>query len=325
MTENLPVKNQAIIEFGAVSPGAMIPRNFEGLYRMAEIMAASGLMPKGIDTPPAVFVAVQMGLEVGLSPMQAVQNIAVINNRPCMWGDAVLALVRASGLMEDFDETIDGDTATCTAVRKGQTKPIVRKFSMSDAKQAQLQGKSGPWTQYPKRMLQMRARSWALRDGFGDVLKGLHVAEEVQDYDVEMKQATSGAYVQEMRDKEGPSIDELFTIQFEKDVAELGVSFSEVDRFVLELAKKHKEPVEAVKKSAIKESARFMTAFKKDLAKQAKAEKVETKPEDTKPPILCKAQKKGVFPTECMECQDRINAGCDDYSSWEFDQNQKGE
>ena len=53
---------------------------------------------------------------------------------------------------------------------------------MADAKRAGLAGKSGPWTQYPRRMLQMRARGFALRDAFPDLLRGLVTAEEAMDY-----------------------------------------------------------------------------------------------------------------------------------------------
>ena len=189
--------------------GGLIPKDFESLYRVAKIMSASGLMPAGIERPEAVFVAVQMGLEVGLSPMASVQNIAVINGRPAIWGDSVLALVRASGKLESFNEQFVGNypddsfAAVCTAKRVGED-PVDREFSIADAKRAGLwvadkQGldykkKLTPWYKYPKRMLQMRARSWALRDGFGDVLKGLRVAEEVQDYDVDMRQGSGGSY-----------------------------------------------------------------------------------------------------------------------------------
>jgi len=130
-------------------------------------------------------VAVQMGLEVGLTPMQAVQNIAVINGRPAIWGDSGIALVEASGFLEDFKETItvEGDviTATCWAKRKNRPTPVERTFTTQDAKQAGLHKKEGPWQQYPKRMTQMRARWWVLKDLFADVLKGLKAAEEVQD------------------------------------------------------------------------------------------------------------------------------------------------
>jgi hypothetical protein len=178
--------------------GGLLPANFEQLYRMSQIMAASGMMPKGFERPESVFVAVQMGLEVGLSPMAAVQNIAVVNGRPSLWGDAVLAIVRASGLLENFSETIEGSDlqmkAVCRAKRRGQAELIVREFSVEDAKKANLWGKAGTWAQYPKRMLQMRARSWALRDGFSDMLKGFRVAEEAADI-VELEQNGNGNYV----------------------------------------------------------------------------------------------------------------------------------
>ena len=80
------------------------PHGIEEAIRLAKIMAASGLMPKSIETPEAVFVAMQMGAEIGLSPMASVQNIAVINGRPGIYGDAALAIVRSSGLLEEFKE-----------------------------------------------------------------------------------------------------------------------------------------------------------------------------------------------------------------------------
>ncbi|MNR13270.1 hypothetical protein D3C85_1296650 [compost metagenome] len=92
----------------------------------------------------------------------------------------MIALVRSSPLCEYIYETDDGETATCRVKRRGEEEQV-RTFSMTDAKLAGLLGKQGPWTQYPKRMRQMRARSFALRDVFPDVLKGMPVAEEVMD------------------------------------------------------------------------------------------------------------------------------------------------
>jgi hypothetical protein len=102
------------------------------------------------------------------------------DGRPALWGDAVIALVRGSGLLDSIHEEITADVATCTVKRRGEP-PASRSFSVEDAKRAGLYGKQGPWQQYPKRMLQMRARAWALRDVFPDVLRGVHVAEEAQD------------------------------------------------------------------------------------------------------------------------------------------------
>ena len=81
---------------------------------------------------------------------------------------------------EDVIETTTENVATCTVIRRGQT-PVERSFSEEDAKRAGLWGKQGPWTNYPKRMLQMRARGFALRDSFPDALRGMALAEEAQD------------------------------------------------------------------------------------------------------------------------------------------------
>lgn len=162
---------------------AMVPQNIEQTFRLSQAIAQSGMAPKSYGNDPnKILVGIIAGMEIGLAPMTALQSIAVIGNMPAIWGDGALALVQGSGLLVDFEETDDGNTATCRAVREGNPTPIVRSFSMEQAKLAGLAGKSGPWTQYPARMRQMRARLLVLRDGFADVLKGIRIAEEVRDY-----------------------------------------------------------------------------------------------------------------------------------------------
>ncbi len=95
------------------------------------------------------------------------------------------ACVRAS-LCEYVIEEPFEDKAICRVKRRGEDEQL-RIFTVDDVKKAGLLGKQGPWTQYPKRMLQMRARSWALRDVFPDVLRGVQIAEEVMDIEPEKK------------------------------------------------------------------------------------------------------------------------------------------
>ncbi len=162
-------------------PMGLTPQNIDEALRLAEIMAKASIIPKDYQGNPGnILVGIQWGAELGLPPLQALQSIAVINGRPAMWGDAVIALVRGSGLMESMHEDIGDTSATCTVKRRGEEAES-RTFSLEDAKKAGLLGKQGPWSQYQKRMLQMRARAWALRDVFPDVLRGVHVAEEAQD------------------------------------------------------------------------------------------------------------------------------------------------
>lgn len=163
---------------------SLIPRTMEEAMNFSTTLSKSELVPKDFQGKPAnILVAIQWGFELGLQPMQSMQSIAVINGRPSLWGDAVIALVRSSGLCQYVYEEIaaDGKSATCRTKRTTDEKEVSRTFTMEDAEKAGLKGKQGPWTNYPKRMLQMRARSWCLRDVYPDVLRGVHVAEEAQD------------------------------------------------------------------------------------------------------------------------------------------------
>jgi hypothetical protein len=168
------------------------PTTLTEAMTFSDMLANSSMVPRAYQGKPQdILVCVQWGMEMGLAPMQALQNIAVINGKPSVYGDAAMALVQASPVCEDVEEFFEGEgtpnpVAVCIAKRKGR-KPVTAKFSVEDAKRAGLWGKQGPWTAYPKRMMQMRARGFALRDAFPDVLKGMITAEEAQDYPEEAK------------------------------------------------------------------------------------------------------------------------------------------
>jgi hypothetical protein len=175
------------------------PTTLDEGWRLAQMMAKSDLVPKSFrGHPEDVLVAIQLGTEIGFAPVQALQSIAVINGRPSVWGDGFLALIMASPLYRDHEEyyevdgqRVDGlnadalkkDTtaAVCTFWRRGKPEPVTRRFTIGQAKKAQLFGKEGPWQLYPDRMLLMKARSWAGRDCFPDLLRGIRTAEEALD------------------------------------------------------------------------------------------------------------------------------------------------
>ena len=166
------------------------PQTMTEAIEFSSMLSRSQMVPKNYQNKPEdILVAVQWGYEIGLAPMQALQAISVINGKPSVYGDAAMALVQNSPLCEDVKEYFEGEgtsnpTAVCIAKRKNRSE-VVSKCSVEDAKRAGLWNKQGPWTQYPKRMLQMRARGFALRDAFPDVLKGLITSEEAQDYPVD--------------------------------------------------------------------------------------------------------------------------------------------
>jgi hypothetical protein len=168
-------------------------KSLDQAMELSKLIADSDLAPKDYKGKPGnVLIAVQYGSEIGLKPMQAIQNIAIINGRPSVWGDAMLALVQNHPLCEYIREYHKDGVAYCTVKRRGEDE-YTTKFSREDAKLAGLIGKPGPWSQYPERMLQMRARGFALRDKFSDVLKGIAMREEVEDYQVIQADRTTTA------------------------------------------------------------------------------------------------------------------------------------
>jgi hypothetical protein len=182
-----------------MSENSIIRANGQGLqlttmadYReFALCVAKSGMAPRSLDTPEKVMVAVQMGAEIGLTPMQSLQSIAVVNGTATIYGDTALGLVRNSGLLEWIKEDVEGTLntnldkvdntvrAVCTVQRVGDPEPVTRTFCVAEAKMAGLWGKAGPWRTHWPRMLKYKARAFTLRDTFPDVLKGLHVNEEM--------------------------------------------------------------------------------------------------------------------------------------------------
>ena len=165
---------------------AIRPQNVDEVWRLANAAVMGGFAPKGMNASACVS-AIVMGSEVGIPAMAALQSIAVINGRPALFGDGALGVIRASGLLESIRELYEEKTSTavCRIKRRGEAV-ITRRFSQADAVTAKLWGKAGQygdsaWVTYPKRMLQMRARAWAMRDGFADVLKGFGIAEEMRD------------------------------------------------------------------------------------------------------------------------------------------------
>ncbi len=167
-----------IVAGGSVA--ALVPQSLDEAFRVSQAIAASGLAPRGLEKPEQIMVAIMAGAELGFAPFQSLQSFAVVNGRPTLWGDGLVAVVRRNGCT--IREWHEDDTAFCEVKRPDTGETILRSFSQADAAKAGLAGKTGPWQQYPQRMRAMRARAWAVRDGCADMLRGFQVAEEVQDY-----------------------------------------------------------------------------------------------------------------------------------------------
>ena len=178
MSEN---KEKAVIGKAWTELEEFKPNNLGQAWKLADIISKTSFKA-GHKSAEDIFIAMSMGQQIGLNPFQSVQNISVINGRPSLWGDGLVAVCQSHPDYEGIEENFNKDDweATCTVKRKGKP-PVTETFSKEDAQIAGLWGKTGPWKQYSRKMLRNRARTWALRTQFADALMGLITTEEAQE------------------------------------------------------------------------------------------------------------------------------------------------
>jgi len=181
-------------------PPARQPRQVIRFTSFSEVLAVArglyeaGCTPRGVARPEKLVAILLTGAELGLGIMQSIKHVTPPVNGSCsLYGDMGLALVRQSGQLERFDESIVGEgddrKAVCTVKRAGypprtfeyplklaKTLKSYQSAYKVDAKSGKPGG--GPWYDDPDNMLMWRARWRALRTEFTDVLNGLGGAEE---------------------------------------------------------------------------------------------------------------------------------------------------
>jgi hypothetical protein len=175
----------------------VLPKDYEDVLRFAGLVHSAGLAPKGFDTAPRVAYGILMNLELKRPIITGLQDLAIINGRCGIYGNAALAMVTASGLMEDgFPKETETGTPfqddwkfTFTVKRKGRPEKTGI-WTWAESKRAGFDDpktKDGkpdiwtPWVRFTRRMMQWKARTFVLRDEFGDILRGMNIAEDLHD------------------------------------------------------------------------------------------------------------------------------------------------
>lgn len=171
--------------------------SFKEVCDFAKMIADTEMVPQHFQkNPQAIVVAIQWGVEIGVPPMQALQNIAVINGRPSIWGDLGKAIVQAHPELAGYSENYNADLklAQVTIKRQranGAVIEVTGDFSWQDAIDAKLSGKN-TYQQYARDMLMWRAFWRAARATFADALRGLSGAEESRDLETVKPAKVSG-------------------------------------------------------------------------------------------------------------------------------------
>ena len=161
----------------AASATGIIPRTLDDVARMAKMAHASGLAR--VASPEAAGVILLTGAELGLSPMQSLRGIYVVDGKPVLSADLMVAVVKRSDVCV-YWRTVESTTETCTieTQREREPSPARKTWTRADAERAGLLNR-GPWKQYPAQMLRHRCAADLAREVFPDVVLGLYTPDEM--------------------------------------------------------------------------------------------------------------------------------------------------
>lgn len=147
------------------------------IREQAATLVQTGFLPAAIKTPEQAVAIIMTGRELGIPTMAALRSIDVIQGKPSVSPQLMLALIRRSGQLEDMKLETGADGATCTLKRKGNS-PYTVTFGPKEAKALGLDGKDN-YKKQAATMYQWRAVAACARAVFPDVILGLYTPEEM--------------------------------------------------------------------------------------------------------------------------------------------------
>jgi hypothetical protein len=146
------------------------------LQRMATSAAKSGLF--GIKDPEQALSLLLIAQAEGRHPMLAVRDYHLIQNRPALKADTMLARFQAAGGRVDWKEYTD---TKCVGVfSHPQAGSVEVEWTIERAQKIGLAGRDN-WKNYPRAMLRARCISEGVRTCYPGIAVGVYTPEEIED------------------------------------------------------------------------------------------------------------------------------------------------
>lgn len=156
---------------------AVAVSEWETMKEQAAVLVKAGFLPQSIKTVEQAVAIILAGRELNIPAMAALNNINVIQGKPTISPQLMLALINRSRQLENLEVVTGAEGAVVTMKRKGRA-PYVARFGPAEAKAMGLEGKDN-YKKQAGTMYQWRAVAMAARTIFPDVILGLYTPEEV--------------------------------------------------------------------------------------------------------------------------------------------------
>lgn len=166
----------------------------DDVARVAGIAARSGLAR--VSKPEEAAIILMTGMELGLTPMQSLRGIYIVEGRPVLAADTMVAIVTRSGACR-YWRTIETTAERCTIETQRVDDDTIyrRAWTLDDAKRAGLVGK-GTWAKYPAAMLRHRCAADLAREVYPEILLGMYDPDEISTDSIDAKPSPQRARVE---------------------------------------------------------------------------------------------------------------------------------
>jgi hypothetical protein len=148
------------------------------MSNMAQAFAKSGFF--GYKNSSEAFTLMCLAQANGLHPAKAAERYHIIQGRPAMKADAMLAAFQEAGGKVRWVKRTEKECTLHLSHPQGGELDVT--WSIDRAAKAGLTGKS-TWKQYPAQMLSARCVSEGVRALYPACLCGMYTPEEVRDFD----------------------------------------------------------------------------------------------------------------------------------------------
>lgn len=156
----------------------------QDIERMASAVSKSGLF--GIKTVEQAAALMLIAQAEGMHPAIAARDFHVIQGRPALKADAMLARFQQAGGKVNWTSYTDTKVAATFSHPAGGSVEI--EWTLDQAKRAGLTGKD-VWRQYPRAMLRARVISEGIRTVYPGVAVGIYTPEELSDAEIKPARA----------------------------------------------------------------------------------------------------------------------------------------
>lgn len=181
----MEAKTDSEVTFG---PNGIEATTLAGLWRLAKIYSASGLVPDHFKQKPEnCFIGIQMASRCKVDPFMFLQNCYIVHGRPGIEAKLAIAMANASGVFKtriSFRLEGEGNDRKCTAyTTTADSNELVEEIVT--VQQAKDMGwwlkKDSLWPKMTDLMLRYRAAMWLIRTRAPEVLMGMQSKEEIED------------------------------------------------------------------------------------------------------------------------------------------------